>query len=186
MRSSIIHASTAGALCVGAIVAYGVWYAAVEDINVTVADLQSQIDAKTKTAEHVSIARAVLSEIAGDEAIVQGYFIPETDVVAFIDDLETRGRLQKTAVSVLSVAKDTINAHQALAFSISISGTFDAVMRTVGAIEYAPYDLSLSSLSLVHDDTNVWHATSKLLVGSVSAAATASTTSLINSPQTKP
>jgi hypothetical protein len=40
-------------------------------------------------------------------------------------------------------------------------------MRTIGIIEYAPYDLLLSDLSVGQDDENEWHADLKILVGSV-------------------
>lgn len=194
MRPSRIHAVIACAVCIGAVVGYLAWYAFVGAKSATVADLQSQIDAKTKTAGRIAVARAALSEIAGDETAVQSYFVPETGVVAFIDDIEARGIAQKAIVSVLSVSKDATGAHSTLTFTLSITGTFDAVLRTVGTIEYAPYDLSLASLSLGQDDKNAWHANAVLLVGSVSASATASTTGALpstssgqaTSPQAKP
>lgn len=186
MRPSIIHASIACAVCIGAVVGYSAWYATVGAKSAAVADLQSQIDAKTKTAGRIAVARVALSEIAGDETAVQSYFVPETGVVAFINDIEARGIVQKAVVSVLSVSKDATGAHPILTFTLSITGTFDAVLRTVGTIEYAPYDLSLASLSLGQDDKNAWHANAVLLVGSVSASAVASTTGSLTSPQTKP
>lgn len=171
MKSSIIRAAIAFAFCIGTLIAYGVWYTAIEAKSTAVASLQNRIDAKEETTGRTSSARVALSEIAGDEATIQGYFVSETSVVSFISDLETRGSLQNAVVNVLSVAKDTMNGRPALSFTISIKGTFDAVMRTIGAIEYAPYALSISTLSLGQDDMNAWHANVKLFVGSVSANA---------------
>jgi hypothetical protein len=176
MRTSITNAVIALIICTAAIAGYGIWYAAVEAKSAAVANLQSRIDALTETSARISSARAALSQLSGDEAAVQGYFVPETGIVAFIEDLEGRGRLLGAAVSVLSVSKGSAGGRPALAFSISIKGTFDAVMRTVGAIEYAPYALSLSSLALAQNDKNAWQADAKFSVGSVPASAAATTT----------
>lgn len=156
------------------IVGYGFWYAAVSAKSAVVAGLQDQITAKTETATRIAAARAAIAEIAGDEAVVQGYFVSETGVVAFINGLEAQGQKQGTTVSVLSVSTDTKDTQSTLLFSIAIKGPFDAVMRTVGAIEYMPYDLSVTGLSLVQDDKNSWHADLTIRVGSVKTAATPS------------
>lgn len=151
------------------LVGYGFWYSAVTAKSATVAGLQNQITAKTETATRIATARAAIAEIVGDEAIVQGYFVSETGVVAFINGLEAQGQKQGTMVNVLSVSTGTKGTQPALIFSLSIKGSFDAVMRTVGAIEYMPYDLSISGLSLVQDDKNIWHADLDIRVGSVKA-----------------
>lgn len=168
MKSLVTQAAIAVLVCIGTIGAYAFWYSAIETKSASVASLQSEIDTKRVNAGRIASARVALAEISGDEMAVHSYFVPETGVVAFIDDIEARGRAQKAAVSVLSVSRDDAGARPVLTLTISIKGTFDAVMRTIGSIEYAPYDLSLSSLSLGQDDKNLWHADSKILVGSVS------------------
>lgn len=79
-------------------------------------------------------------------------------------------------MSVLSVSTSGTVAQPTLAFTLTVKGTFDAVMRTVGSIEYAPYDLSITALTIAQDDKNSWHADLKLSVGSVSAARAATST----------
>lgn len=163
-------------LCV--FVALGFWYNLISAKSVAVANLQSQIDAKTTAAEHIASAQAALAEIAGDEAAVRAYFVPDSNVVSFIDDLQARGRVLKSNVNVISVAASHTAVHPSLELTLTITGTFDAVMRTVGAIEYAPYDLSITALALGQTDKNVWHADVKLLVGSAAASAGSAATSL--------
>ncbi|OGG80075.1 hypothetical protein A3J11_01205 [Candidatus Kaiserbacteria bacterium RIFCSPLOWO2_02_FULL_55_12] len=157
-------------VCIAVIAGFGFWYATLKDKSVAVADLERQIAAKTETTGRIASARASLAEIAGDEASIRGYFVPEAGVVSFITDLESRGRAQGAVVSVRAVSTSGTGVEQALAFSLVVEGTFDAVMRTVGAIEYAPYALSVSALSLGRDDADRWHADLGLLVGSVSAS----------------
>lgn len=175
MKSPLIHILLACFVCIATIVGYGFWYAVIGAKSTAVANLESQIVTKTETASRIASARASLAEIAGDEASMQSYFVPETGVVAFINNLEAQGHTQGVTISVLSVSTSGAGAQSTLTFTLTIKGTFDAVMRTIGAIEYAPYDLSISTLSLGWDDKDSWHADLNLLVGSVPAGVATST-----------
>lgn len=175
MKSPFSHIIIAVAVCIAAIVGYGMWYAAISAKSASVVVLQNQIDTKTETVNRIAATRATLADVANDEAVVQSYFVPETSVVSFIDALETSGKTRGTIVSVLSVGTSGTPAKPSLTLALSIKGTFDAVMRTVGSIEYAPYDLSISSLAIVKDGENSWHADFKVLVGSVPAAKSSTT-----------
>lgn len=186
MRSPTTNAGIGVIICVIAVSGYFVWYSDIKAKSSAVAGLQSQIDAKSASATRTASARSALSQIVGDEAAVQSYFVSEAAVVAFINDLEARGLLQKAVVTVLSVSKDDTSTPPTLALSLSVKGTFDAVVRTVGTIEYAPYDTILSSLSLQQDDKKVWNVEMKLSVGSILLSSTATTTSSAVSPQATP
>ncbi|MDP2665238.1 MAG: hypothetical protein Q8P23_01125 [bacterium] len=175
MKSPFSHIIIAVVMCVSAIVGYGMWYAVTSAKSASVAALQNQIDTKTETANRIAAARATLANIASDETIVQNYFVPETSVVPFIDALETSGKTLGTTVSVLSVGTSGTPAKPSLELALSVKGTFDAVMRTIGSIEYAPYDLSILSLTVVQNDKNSWHADLKVLVGSVPATKSSTT-----------
>lgn len=172
MRSSLAHLFSALVICGIAFVGYGAWYMTVVSLSSTAADLQNQIDAKTESASRIASARAAIAEIGNDEAVVQNYVVSEDGVVAFITDLEARGKALGAVVDVLSVSKGTEGARTKLVFLLAVKGTFDAVMRTLGSIEYAPYDLSLSGVLLGQDAKDSWHADLKLLVGSTSASTT--------------
>ena len=172
MKSHLIQLILALVVCAAALVGYWVWYGAVASTSAAVTALQSQIDTKTRVANRMATTRSALAEIVGDEAVVQNYFISETGVVAFIDSLEALGRVNgATAVNVLSVSTGGASAQPTFTFTLSIKGTFDAVMRAVGAIEYAPYDISISSLAIGQDAKNVWHADLTFLVGTSAASA---------------
>ncbi|OGG78046.1 hypothetical protein A3A36_02620 [Candidatus Kaiserbacteria bacterium RIFCSPLOWO2_01_FULL_52_12b] len=177
MKSPLSHFFVALAVCIFSLIGYGVLYNAVTDKSAIAENLQVKISQKTESIDRISSARTALSEIAGDEAAVQSYFIPETGVVAFINDIEERGRSLGTTVTILSVSigKASTSTPQILTLAVTVKGTFDAVMRTVGAIEYAPYDLSLPSFSVGRDGENTWRADFKLAVGSVSPKTVTST-----------
>jgi hypothetical protein len=167
MKRHLFHLAAALMVALATLVGYGFWYATIADESAVVANLQNQIIAKTETMSRIVSVRAKLAKIAEDKTTVQSYFVLETDVVAFIDGLEEQGKAQRTAVNVLSVSAGSEDTQPIFVLSLAIKGTFDAVMRTVGAIEYAPYDLSISELSLIQDDAKNWQADLKLLVGSV-------------------
>ena len=186
MKSSFLRLVLALLVLLGSLAGYGAWYAAVSAQSTAAADIENKISVKRDAASRIDSARAALSEISGDEASVQNYFVSENEVVAFIDALEARGRAQGASVSVLSVANDKIATHPALSLSLRVTGTFDAVMRTVGSIEYSPYDLSLKTLSLGLDGKNAWHADLSIVVGtgpSVTGSGAASKGTPTSTPQ---
>lgn len=182
MKSTFFHLVLASSVCAIVVIGYGFWYAAVDAKSVAVATLENQIAAKTTTAKRVASSRASLTDIAGDEATIRNYFVSEAGVVAFIDALQARGKAQGAIVDVLSVSSaGAATTEKSLVLSLAVSGTFSAVMNTVGAIEYAPYDITVSELSVTKTKDG-WHAALRILVGSVSATQAATSTSTIPPP----
>lgn len=175
MKSPAIHLLIALAASVIALLGYVAWYGVVSDKSREVAGLQNQILAASETVSRVASARAALTEIAGDEMKVRSYFVPESGIVAFINDLEARGVAQGATIAVSSVSTGGTPSRPALVLSITVKGTFDAVMRAVGSIEYAPYDILVSSFSIRQDVEDIWNANLGLRVGSVLVKAATST-----------
>jgi hypothetical protein len=169
MRSSFIHFVIVCLLTGVVIGGYGVGYAAVSNKSAEAVDLQNQIVAANTNVRSIAVARAALSDISADEATMQNYFVSDTDVVPFIDTLEAQGLAHKAPVTVLSVATGGSAAQPSLVVALSVKGTFDAVMRTVGAIEYAPYAMSIKAFSVAQDTKNNWHAELTLIVDSPTA-----------------
>lgn len=168
MKSSIVHLSAALVVCALVLAGYWFWYAIVAEKSAAAAALQNGIDASVTVASRAAAARAALVDLEGDEALMRSHFVSETGVVAFINGLEALGRATgSTTVSVLSVstAADAA-ARPAFKFALLVKGTFDGVMRTVGAIEYLPYAVSVSSLSVAKSAKNDWQANLVFLAGS--------------------
>lgn len=159
----------------GVLVWYGVWRAEFLEKGDEVVHLQSQIAEASATRDHIASTRAAVVGIAGDEATVKGYFVSENSIAGFINGLEARGSTQKAVVTVQSVSTGSSSVHPTLAFSISVKGTFNAVLHTIGAIEYAPYAISTSSFSMRRDDKDVWSADLNLVVGTIPAEAATTT-----------
>jgi len=169
MRSPATHFFIALAASIGVFVVYGIWYTAVSQKSEEVATLESQIVTASDTINRIASARVALAKVANDEAMVQSYFVTEADVVSFINVLEELGVSQHSKVTVSSVSSGGSSEHPTLLFTVSVAGAFDSVMRTVGTIEYVPYALSVTSLSVREDVKDKWIASLNLSVLSVSA-----------------
>lgn len=175
MKSSSVHLLIALAASAAALAGYVVWYGVVSDKSREVAGLQNQILAASETVNRIASARAALTEIADDEMKVRSYFVPEAGIVSFINNLEARGVAQGAAIDVSSVSTGGTPSRPALMLSINVKGTFDSVMRTVGSIEYAPYDVLVSGFSIRQDVGDAWNANLGLRVGSVPMKSATST-----------
>ncbi len=174
MKSPAAHFFITVIACVLALFACRWWYTDVETKSVDVANLQQQIYSETQTAGIVGAARAEIARISSDEVTLQNYFVPQTGVVSFINFLEGEGRSQGSSVKILSVSPGT-GTPPTLVLKFTIGGTFDAVMRTVGTIEYSQYDLYVSQFSVTQDGTNSWNANVGLVVGSINLQTATST-----------
>ncbi len=179
MKSPLIHLLLSILVALGVGVGYGFWYVTVADKSTEVASLETQITQATDNVKRIATARAALDEISNDESKIKSYFVPESSIVDFISDLQARGAANKATIEVTSVIQIKNTARPTLQFLLTIKGTFDAVMRTIGAIEYAPYDTSIASLSVVQTDQKIWQASMTLSVGSVAEPST-------STPPTKP
>ncbi len=110
--------------------------------------LTAEIGTKRLEALRVAAAKEALPALATDETAINQYFIKADDIVPFLETLQRTGTRQGAEVEVLAVSADQGGSQHRLSLSLRIVGTFDAVMRTVGSIEYGPYDIALSNVTL--------------------------------------
>lgn len=168
MKTSIAGLALGLLLAAGAAGAYAWWYHLVALQSAKAAELSTDIAATREAEDRIVAAKAALAELSIDESVLQDYFVSEGNVVAFLADLQELGRKLGSNVSVLSVS--AASGAPALSVALQISGTFDAVTRTAGAIEHAPYAITVQSLSLSEGETvkraTVWSAGMTLSVGS--------------------
>jgi hypothetical protein len=108
-----------------------------------VANIGSKISITTETTSRLDSIRTALAAIVVDETVVQGYIVPEDDAVSFIDDLEVRARAHGSSLTVVSVSSDKESSPPMLMLSLTLKGTFDTVMRTIGDIENAPHAVTI-------------------------------------------
>lgn len=179
------HALAMLAVFVGALSAYGAWYGQVGKESAKDISLASDIQAKTQNAAHAQQAETQLARALSDRASITGYFVSTNDVVPFLETLQTTGAAHGTKVEVESVSAEPAKPHTLLQLSVRITGPFDSVERTLGAIEYEPYDTTLTNLTLDTPGASggaapIWTAAVTMNVGTIDP--TASTTAATKTP----
>lgn len=155
-RRTVIQLIIVILLLACALAAYGAWYASLRKASVQVAALTQDIQAKSQDSARVREAKQALEALAADEASIGAYAVRQEDIVRFLEDLEQTGASLGSSVEVVSVTSETKGARSHIALSLKVTGSFDATLRTIGAIEYGPYDSRIQSLTF---DTTASEAT---------------------------
>lgn len=180
-RSSIIDIFAAASVLLLAGAAYTFWYATVEQSADEAAVLIAEIQERGEIGGRAARARQQLEELKADEALVYRYLVSNNEIVPFLESLERTGEQLDADVEVISVSRGQETQNSTIMLALSIKGTFDAVLRTLGAIEYQPYDTRLVNVTLdTAADTNVWTAAAIIAVGTLTEKETTTSTSTPN------
>lgn len=170
MKNAYIHLAAAFLLLLVVSAAYFFWYRVLDAKRVLAAQEASELATIEANTALASAATAQLSSLGADAAAVNGYFIDSANVVPFLETLQDTGSRLGASINVQSVTAKT-EGHPHLDLALTISGPFAAVARTVGAIEFAPYDVTVTSLSMTagSDEAGGWNAVMAFSVGTSSS-----------------
>ena len=167
MNRAFLPVLIAGLLLLLSVGGYFVWHGQVESRAAEAAQLQSELRAKTAAGGDPT-ARRALEELSKNEAAVRSRFVSEADIVPYLEGLEATGERLGSTVEVVSVGNTPAKGTEpgSVQVSLRIDGTFDADMRTLGAIEYQSYDTRLVSLAFDSPEgTSTWTAAAVFHVG---------------------
>lgn len=171
-----LHAIIMALIFLGALSAYAGWYAMVERESTSAVSLAGQIQAKTETVSRAQAAKTQLTRALSDQAAITGYFVNTNDIVPFLETLQITGAKYGAKVQVESVSAQAAEPHALLQLAVRITGSFDAVERTLGAIEYEPYDTRVQNVTLdtagAGDKVPQWTAAVTMNVGTIDATTT--------------
>ena len=170
MKRSLIHLSIAALLLVASVTGYTLWYLQVQKMGSRVVEADVRISAKSEEAAHIREARDALAALSASEERVYSYFVPSGQIVPFLESIGTTGEELGTDVEVVSVREEGADSGRGtVILALRIDGSFDAVMRTIGTFEYAPYDIVLTNLSIdavdQGEEGSVWAASATYEVG---------------------
>ncbi|HRH55349.1 MAG TPA: hypothetical protein PK609_00590 [Candidatus Paceibacterota bacterium] len=172
-RLALVHLAIAGTLLALVLGAYGFWYVSVGKASATATALSSDIKMRGQDTARVAAAKDALALLTADEESIRAYRIREAEIVPFLGSLESTGTTLGSQVEVVSVGSEPIEGKPGIRLSLKITGSFDSVLRTLGAFEYGPYDGTVENVTL---DTNsgeaasVWTATATLRIGTEPAS----------------
>jgi hypothetical protein len=181
MNRSIFYLVLSLILLAAAVAGYITYYHTVSVLSDKVTALRAEIAVRNIVPDTVptSVDSATLAEAKQQ---VANYFVDPTDIAAFLGELQSIGTTTGAHVAVVSVSEDA-KSHGRLTLALQATGSFDAVARTVGAIEYSPYDLAVSNLTLSvqpqpADKTAPigWTATMTISVGTTATSKTVAPT----------
>jgi hypothetical protein len=134
----------------GAVGAYAFWYLMVSGASTKVAELQQTLALRGNESAQILSARRTLAALQAEDIIFERYFVNEDDIVPFLEVLESAGEGLETTVEVVSVSKEGGPQGARLSVAVSVEGTFNGVMKTLGVIEHGPYDITTTGLTLGH------------------------------------
>lgn len=146
-RASLIQLVVALVVFTATLGVYSFWYSLVGKASVEAASLSEEIRTKSQDSARVAAAKIALESLAEDEAAMRAYLVREKDIVPFLGTLEDTGASLGANVEVVSVSAEPKGERSQLQLSLKITGSFDAVLRTLGAIEYGPYDSAIQSVT---------------------------------------
>jgi len=142
--------------------------------------LTQEVGSKTAELVRATNVHEALSSLTRDEDALNQYLIGKEDIVTFLEGIQSVGKPFGASVDVLSVSNDVASGHQRINLSLTVTGTFDAVMRTLGLIEYGPYDsvinnVTLNSAGVDAKKNSLWTAAVTASVGMKSVSSATST-----------
>ncbi len=173
MRSLTFHLVLALLLlCAGGAALLGA-YLYIAGESATAASLATVLSERSAASEHAASLATARAELGDDENLIENYFISEQNIVPFLTTLQLIGSGFGAQVTVNSVGSDKSGKN--LQVALGVSGPFEAIARTVGGIEYAPYAITLSSFS-VNNTGKTWNATLTLLAAQIRASSSTPTT----------
>lgn len=161
-RRPYIHLGIAIAFLAAVAGGYVIWYQQLDTMRTRLVTLSDEIRTKTLDRERAANARTTLATLATDEAQLESYLVSTTDIVSFLEHIESLGSAFGTDVEVASVTDDGGTPRGHLTFSLSISGSFTGVMRTLGALEYGAYAVNVRNVNLdaaIGEGGTGWRAT---------------------------
>ncbi|MFZ1987882.1 MAG: hypothetical protein WAV21_02525 [Minisyncoccia bacterium] len=167
MKNPIIHLLVAGALFVCVLLGYVGAYTLLTNASLKDTDLAKRLVEKTENASAVAEASTLLANVSAEQANVDRYLVSSREIVPFLEQFQRTGKILGSVVTVVSVSENA-SPRPHLNLALKVEGSFEGVLHTVGAIEYAPYDITVTTLTLstsAGPDVAPWSAAMALSVG---------------------
>jgi hypothetical protein len=169
MKRSVFHLILSILLFLAALAAYAFWYHALAAARGEADTLAAELSAKGASVQNAQAASRALADLGSAQDDVKGYFVAPDGIVSFLEGLQSLGAKLGARVAVVSVSANAAPRPH-LDLALSVTGSFASVMKTVGAIEYSPYDLVLKTVTIdTSSEGGQWTAALTAAVGTASS-----------------
>ena len=184
MRRSLITLGLSVVMLVSAGTAYSLAYYWLTKSTAELTVLEQKVNAETVQVERIKRAQeGVSGGLTSDEELVQHYFLNKQELVPFLEHLQNTGKILGSTLQVNTITETKVDSRTRIQLAFTVTGSFDAVMRTLGALEFAPYDgvltglnLSTSNAGTASSTVHGWSAVGTLSLATPLASSTPSTT----------
>lgn len=149
---------------------YGFLLADVKAKNEHIFALTNQIDVEAAKENTLNSQKTFAAETALLREKLTSHLIKNDEAVSFLEFLEMMGNEMEVHVTVKSVGVNDLPQFQkgeALQLKLYITGTWPALVRYLGLLEFLPYEASIGELTVSNADSlteEPWEANLSLTV----------------------
>lgn len=165
MNRALTHLMIALVLLALMLAAYVFVFLGIEKTRNQIAEVSGKMVQLEKDRERIREAQGALAALSANEARVTGYFLNEAAIVDFLEEVESAGDALGATVTVVAVNNERGAAPPRVSVSLRVTGSFDAVMRTIGVVEYGPYDGVITTVTMDDQGDGAWGASVTYSVG---------------------
>ena len=151
----LIHVGVATLVLILAGLGLVLWQHVVSEERAKIERLREEaalLEEHTKRVE----GREELLLLEDEERYVEERLLAVSDIVSFLSAFERKGNQHGAEVEVVSVSE---KQEGRVVIAFSVSGSFDAVMRTLGSIEYEQYASAIENVTLETAPGEAWTLT---------------------------
>ena len=147
MNKNLIPLVTALVILAGTLVLYVGWLYSVSQVSASIRTTEEEIVKATQESLQGTRTREALLALSANVELIRGYFVEKESLVSFLEALGKTGTALGSTLEIMSVSdsKDA-QGNPRIVVALKIQGSFDAVLRTVGALEQGPYDSKVESM----------------------------------------
>lgn len=131
------------------LILYVGWLYSVSQISTSIRTTQAEIVKATQESMQGARTKEALLALSSNAEVIRGYFVEKESLVTFLETLSKTGTALGSTLEIVSVSdsKDA-QGFPRIVVALKIQGSFDAVLRTVGALEQGPYDSKVETMHI--------------------------------------
>jgi len=139
--------------------AYWWWYGEHVRIAADTISLKEEIAEADAERGRALQLRNESSQLSAEEEFIASHQVDASDIVSFLNYLENSGDMHGALVEVASVSD--VATDNTVTVSLSISGSFSSVMKTLAQIEYGQYAIAVEGVTVDGSAEGKWVLTGK-------------------------
>ncbi|MFA5932391.1 MAG: hypothetical protein WC793_03390 [Candidatus Paceibacterota bacterium] len=121
-------------------------YRKVNDNNQKIQQNTITLQTEARRREDVSSLNRALQKNTSDRVLLEDHFVKSSDIVPFLNTIETLAKRAVVSVQIDSINTKTNNPE--LTIGLKASGKFEAIYKFLVLLENAPYEIDFVSMDM--------------------------------------